>query len=197
MSGDGEARGEDRRTSGTSGGGTGGAGSDTNQADDKSEGRGTNQADEGRGAGGTSQGRRTSGRSQGRRTRGTGEDRQTSETGRSNGTRDGRGDRAQVRVRDPGLQPERTRLAWRRTTLSGTVAAVLAARTALHQGASPTGLAVCALCCLLWLAFLLVAQLRIRRLARSAVPSALSPRLATAAVLCTAGVAVCAAALVV
>ncbi|MFD7992898.1 DUF202 domain-containing protein [Streptomyces mexicanus] len=99
--------------------------------------------------------------------------------------------------RDPGLQPERTRLAWRRTTLSGTVAAVLAVKTALHGGPSPAGLTVCALCCVLWLGFLLLAEVRIRRLGRSAAPPALAPRLAAAAAVCTVALAVCAAALVV
>ena len=98
--------------------------------------------------------------------------------------------------RDPGLQPERTRLAWRRTTLSSTVAAVLAAKTALHGGASPAGLVMCGVCCGLWLGFLLIAHRRIRTLATTAAPTALAPRHATAAVLCTAAMAVCAAALV-
>ncbi|MEU6481815.1 DUF202 domain-containing protein [Streptomyces sp. NPDC047017] len=99
-------------------------------------------------------------------------------------------------VRDPGLQPERTRLAWRRTTLSATVAAVLAVRTALYGGATAAGIAGGALCCALWLGFLLVAQARIRGLGRSAAPPALSPRAAAAAVLCTTALAVCAAVLV-
>ncbi|MEU0413696.1 DUF202 domain-containing protein [Streptomyces griseorubiginosus] len=98
--------------------------------------------------------------------------------------------------RDPGLQPERTRLAWRRTTLSGTVSAVLAVKTALHGGPSPAGLVACALCCTLWLAFLHLAHLRIRTLTAPDTPPALTPRHATAAVLCTVAMAVCGAALV-
>ncbi|MER7933697.1 MULTISPECIES: DUF202 domain-containing protein [unclassified Streptomyces] len=100
-------------------------------------------------------------------------------------------------ARDPGLQPERTRLAWRRTTLSATVAALLAAKTALHGSTSVGGVLACAACCVLWLGFLLVANRRIRALEATARPPALAPRQAAAAVLCTVAVALCAAALVV
>lgn len=101
-----------------------------------------------------------------------------------------------LQERDPGLQPERTRLAWRRTTLASTVAAVLAAKAALHGSASSAGIIACALCCALWLGFLLVAHRRIRALASSDSPPALAPRHATAAVLCTMALAACGAALV-
>jgi uncharacterized membrane protein YidH (DUF202 family) len=101
-----------------------------------------------------------------------------------------------VQDRDPGLQPERTRLAWRRTTLSSTVCAVLAAKTALHGGARAEGVVICALCFALWLGFLVIAHRRIRALADTGRPLALAPRHATAAVLCTVAVAVCAAVLV-
>ncbi|QFQ96174.1 DUF202 domain-containing protein [Streptomyces phaeolivaceus] len=97
--------------------------------------------------------------------------------------------------RDPGLQPERTRLAWRRTTLTGAVIAVLAAKSALHGGPSVAGVTAAALCAMLWLALLALAHRRIRALTASR-PSALTPRTATTAVLCTVALAVCGAVLV-
>ncbi|MGW1271090.1 DUF202 domain-containing protein [Streptomyces sp. NPDC002491] len=99
--------------------------------------------------------------------------------------------------RDPGLQPERTRLAWRRTTLASTVSAVLAVKAALHGGPSASRIVAGALCCALWLAFLLLAHRRIHALAVSSSPAALTARHAAAAVACAAATAVCAVVLVV
>ncbi|MFF8017623.1 DUF202 domain-containing protein [Streptomyces sp. NPDC007929] len=98
--------------------------------------------------------------------------------------------------RDPGLQPERTRLAWRRTTLSGSVVAVLAVKTVLHGGASAARIVACALCCVLWLGFLRIAHRRIHTLSTAPSPAAFAPRHAAAAVLCTVAMAVCGATLV-
>ncbi|MDX3850554.1 DUF202 domain-containing protein [Streptomyces sp. AK02-01A] len=86
--------------------------------------------------------------------------------------------------RDPGLQPERTWLAWRRTTLSLTVVTLLAARQAVHTGGTAAGVVACALSALVWLGFLAVAQRR--ALALAAVrPRPLSPRAAAATAGCT------------
>ncbi|MDI6517875.1 DUF202 domain-containing protein [Streptomyces coelicoflavus] len=98
--------------------------------------------------------------------------------------------------RDPGLQPERTRLAWRRTTLSGTVVAVLAVKAALHGGATTVPVLAAALCCALWLAFVRIAHGRIRALAAASRPPAITPPRATAATLCILALAVCGALLV-
>ncbi|MFF3394889.1 DUF202 domain-containing protein [Streptomyces sp. NPDC002669] len=90
--------------------------------------------------------------------------------------------------RDPGLQPERTRLAWRRTTLSCTVVALLAVRQALHGGVSATGVLAVSLSALAWLGFLRVAHLRMLGMG-TARPRPLSARDALAAAACTVALA--------
>ncbi|MEV2248621.1 DUF202 domain-containing protein [Streptomyces sp. NPDC049970] len=95
--------------------------------------------------------------------------------------------------RDPGLQPERTRLAWRRTTLASTVVGLLAVRQALHDGTTPAGVLAVALSLLAWLGFLAVAHRRVTGMS-SARPVPLSPRHALTAVGCTLALAVFAAA---
>ncbi|MEU8826378.1 DUF202 domain-containing protein [Streptomyces sp. NPDC048636] len=85
--------------------------------------------------------------------------------------------------RDPGLQPERTRLAWRRTTLACAVAASLGGRQTLSAGPGPLPLLGLALTVLAWLTFLGVAHRRIRTM-DAPRPPALSPRAAVVAVAC-------------
>jgi uncharacterized protein DUF202 len=68
-------------------------------------------------------------------------------------------------IPDPETQPERTRLAWRRTTLTFTLVVVLAGRkVALADDGRGLAVVVVALEALLWVAFLVLAQLRIRGL---------------------------------
>ncbi|MGW7440652.1 DUF202 domain-containing protein [Streptomyces sp. NPDC054849] len=90
--------------------------------------------------------------------------------------------------RDAGLQPERTRLAWRRTTLASSVVAVLALRQALRGAGAPVEVAGAAAIALIWLVFLAVAHRRIRALAADRPPG-LAPRAALAVVACTVALA--------
>ncbi|KQX47818.1 MULTISPECIES: DUF202 domain-containing protein [unclassified Streptomyces] len=98
-------------------------------------------------------------------------------------------------ARDPGLQPERTRLAWRRTTLSCTVVAVLAVKLAVHDEITAVGVTGLALSALVWIGFLAVAHRRIRSLS-AARPGPLSYRGAWLATGCTIALAACGAALI-
>ncbi|HEY9374893.1 DUF202 domain-containing protein [Streptomyces sp.] len=98
--------------------------------------------------------------------------------------------------RDPGLQPERTRLAWRRTTLTATVVAVFAAKQSIHDEVTPAGLFGAALSVLVWLGFLAVAHRRIQGLG-TARPRGLSRRSALLAAGATIALAAFAVAMVV
>ncbi|QDY76025.1 DUF202 domain-containing protein [Streptomyces qinzhouensis] len=92
--------------------------------------------------------------------------------------------------RDPGLQPERTRLAWRRTALAFTVVAVLAARqAAVDGGTDGVVLAGWAAAMPAWLVFLGLARRRTRSLG-AARPETLPAGTALAAVACTVALAV-------
>jgi hypothetical protein len=64
-------------------------------------------------------------------------------------------------ARDPGRQPERTRLSWRRTVLTITVVALLAGRLAIRE--SDAGVQLLALAAVLagWLAVLVLSWRRI------------------------------------
>ncbi|NED13983.1 DUF202 domain-containing protein [Streptomyces sp. SID9124] len=94
--------------------------------------------------------------------------------------------------RDPGLQPERTRLAWRRTTLSCTVAAVLAVRQTLHGGATSAGVVALSLSGTAWLAFLWVANRRVQSMG-GARPQPMGAAGAVTAAACVVALAVFAA----
>jgi hypothetical protein len=86
-------------------------------------------------------------------------------------------------VTNPGLATERTRLAWRRTTLAGAAAVVLAATRVIVD---PRPLAIVAGClmALVWLVLLRVAQRRITALSTTEVPPAIGREPAWLALLC-------------
>ncbi|MER6914663.1 DUF202 domain-containing protein [Streptomyces sp. NPDC000594] len=108
------------------------------------------------------------------------------------------GPAAERPVRDPGLQPERTRLAWRRTTLAFTVVGVLAVRQALMTGGEGTrGTVALAAGALVWLALLALAHRRIRVLGGGPVPPLLGPWEARAAAACTLALAALAMTMIV
>lgn len=65
---------------------------------------------------------------------------------------------------DPGGAPERTRLSWRRTSLTLTVAAILLLRLALQHPNRALAITVSALTALAWVMALMLIHYRVRAL---------------------------------
>lgn len=88
-----------------------------------------------------------------------------------------------------GLAAERTRLAWRRTTLAGVGLVLIATARAIRDGLTPPEMTAVALMSLLWLASVAIAYRRITTLSTSghAPPPGRAPALVA---LCFAGIAV-------
>lgn len=97
-------------------------------------------------------------------------------------------------ARDPAAQPERTRFAWRRTTLAFAIVVVLEIRRVLVDGGSPSGYAGLSLALCTWLVFLTAGQRRISRLA-DAAPPVMAPGLVLGSGLCVVASATSAAVL--
>jgi len=67
----------------------------------------------------------------------------------------------------PGLQPERTQLAWRRTTLAATTVTLLAAGVVVRHNATAVRLLALAIIAGVWLAILALSQRRISALSKA------------------------------
>lgn len=65
---------------------------------------------------------------------------------------------------DPGGAPERTRLSWRRTSLTATVSVILLLRFALQHHSHAVAITVSALTALLWVTLLVLIQRRVHAL---------------------------------
>jgi uncharacterized membrane protein YidH (DUF202 family) len=100
------------------------------------------------------------------------------------GTQRGQGAGLGAQHDERGLQPERTRLAWRRTALTATAVSILAARLAVGTRLTARGALGVAAVALLWLAVVAVCQRRINGLtALRPTTAGRSPSVLAAAVL--------------